>query len=560
MAGGFPLELLLAEKARREEKARAAKTAASGFTAKFRELAERLRAEYHPKQRAFCLSRAKRKAGKCTRRAGKSRGALRETFARCLDGRQRWVYCNATRAEAERIAWRSDTRDGWRDLIEQLGLRVAKSRDEFDRNPLTDVLINESKLTIDLRNGSQLAIFAADRAEDADKLRGGEKDGVWVDEAQKFPALTYFVNEVVTPLLAKPGGEGGELWLTGTPARSLSGMFYDATREAEQGPRANGWEVHEWSVVDNPYYGRTPAERWANTAGAELELKGWNLADPPPQFIREWGTPDGPARWVTTDALYVYAVHAKPPVEFAPVRVDDDGHYDHDAAMRDLPAFVTNERGQQEEILWYFALGVDFGFTDPFAWSLWAFGPQIAEIYEMGSWARVGLITDTVRERLRHLWKAVGHALVVFRADAGGAMAKSSIVGWREAMGMPIEEAEKHGKETWIDLLNGEIYAGRVLFRQSSAVLLEMRELQYRVLASGRREIWKNRVSSDGEARGDHLSDSFRYAYTDLVQRRIEFAPAPQSEEERDALKAKAMLESMRRAGEDQTEYEQDGW
>jgi len=554
------LATLLAERERRAEKRKVQEQESTSYVSRFAELAGRLRAEYHPKQRRFCQSKAKRKAAKCTRRAGKSRGGCRETMARCLESRQRWVYCNATRAEAKRIAWRSDTRDGWRDLIEQLGLRVAKTRAEFDKNVAFDVFANETELTIDFRNGSQLAIFAADRPEDADKLRGGEKDGVWVDEAQKFPALFYFVNDVVTPLLAKPNGDGGELWLTGTPHRSLSGLFYDVTREIEQGPRAQGWEVHEWSVVDNPYYGKTPEERWANTAGAELLLKGWSLDDPPPQFLREWGTPTGPAVWVMTDALYVYAVHAKPPHEYAPVRMDADGHYDHAKAYADLPPFVVNERGQQEEIRWYFALGVDFGFTDAFAWVLWGFSPQIADIYEMGSFKRAGLITDAVRDRLRHLWQAVGSYLVVFRADAGGAMAKSSIVGWREAMGMPIEEAEKHGKETWIDLFNGELYAGRIHFREGSVVLQEMRELQYRVLPSGRREIWKNRVSTDGEVHGDHASDAGRYAYTDLVTRRLEFDPPPNTDEKRDESKQRAFLQTMSRADEAQDEYGQDGW
>jgi len=550
------LATLLAEKARRRDLATRNQEQAASCQERFRELAARCRAVYHPKQRAGYTSRAKRQATKTTRRAGKTHGGCRETMARCLEAANfRVTYCNETRAEAKRLAWRSDSRDGWRDLIEQLGLRVAKNRDDFDRNPKTDVYVNESELIIDFRNGSQLSIFAADRPEDADKFRGGDKHIVWVDEAQKFPSLEYFVDEVVVPLLAKPGDEAGELWLSGTPSKNLSGLFFEVTKEPEQGPRAPGWEVHEWSVTDNPRYGSTAEERWAATAGAVLEAKGWDINDPPPQFIREWL-----GKWTTGDALYVYAVHAKPPVVYALSRVNSEGFYDHTKAVADLPQLVTSEDGNQEPITWYFALGVDFGHSDPFAWVLWAFSPQVAEIYEMGSWKRSGLITDQMRVRLHRVYEQVAGALVTFRGDAGGAMAKSTLEGWREAMGLPIEDAEKHGKETWIDLFNGEIYAGRVLYRKDSALLAEQKELHWKVLGTGKRVEWKDRTNANGEKLGNDASDASLYAYRDMVARRLEFTGPPKTEAELDARRARRMIESMSRASEPADEYEQEGW
>ena len=560
---GFPLELLLAEKARREVKERGEREAAEGYRQRFVELAARLRAEYHPRQRAACISRAKQRAWKCTRRAGKTRGGCRETMARCLEKRTRVLYCAATRDEAQRRAWRTDTRDGWRDLIEQGGLRVAKTRAEFDKVHTTDVLVNETTLTIDFRNGSQLAIFAADRPEDQDKLRGGEKDIVWVDEAQIFPSLTYFVEEVIEAMVAKPGDERGEVWLSGTPERNLAGLFYDVTKEPEQGERAPGWEVHEWSVVDNPKYGRTPEERWAATAGKTLALKGWDPENPPPQFVREWL-----GKWSTGDALYVYAVHAAKPHEYAPVRVDlETGHLDFAAAYRDLPEWVTNEDGKQEAITWYFALGVDFGGDpDPFAWVMWAFSPQIADMYEMGSWKETNLVPDTMRDILHALWKQCGHALVSLRGDSSGALGAPTLKGWEESIGLPIEPADRHGKPTWFQLYNGELYAHRIHYRADSLLLQEHRELQWRIVkTSGKRVEWADRRIKDPRhgddyVPGNHCSDAGLYSYRDLVQRRIEFDPPPLTEEERDAKRARAMRDAMSRADDEQTEYEQDGW
>lgn len=516
------LAALLAEQSQRQARAAGA---SADQEARLAAVAAELRI-YHPKQGAFCEARSKRRAAKCTRRAGKSRGILRESLARCLTRpRHRVVYCHATRAEAERIAWRSDVGDGWRDLVERSGLRVARTRREFETRRDTDCLVNESDLTIEFRNGSQLAIFAADRAEDADKLRGGEKDLVIVDEAQQFPALDYFVDNVAEAMLAKPAGvESGELWLTGTPSRQLSGLFFEITKEPEQGPRKAGWDVHEWAVIDNPYFGATAEERWDATAGATLIAKGWSLDAPPPQFIREWL-----GKWTTGDALYVYAVHAKPPPEFGAVRVDaKTGAYDHAAAVADLPPFFVDESGVQEPIRWYFTMGADFGYRpDPFAWVLWAWSPQIDDVYEMGAWKRTELTPDEMRDHMHAVWAQCKEALVSIRGDAGGAMASASIAQWEEVIKLPIEPADKSGlKETAIELFNGEIYSGRIHYRRGSALLAEQRELQWRLLPSGKRVEWKERAV-DGVKHGNHCSDAGLYGLRDILGRQTQHAKPP---------------------------------
>lgn len=494
---------LFAERERRkraaEEDAKKKAAEAEAQAIRWTLIAEQLREDYHPKQRAFCRSKAKRRAAKCTRRAGKTRGGCRETLARALERRIRVLYCAATRDEAKDRAWRSDTRDGWRDLLDKAGLRIARTRAEFEKG-LADVLVNETELTIDFRNGSQLAIFAADRPEDADKLRGGEKDIIWIDEAQIFPALTYFVEQVVAAMLKKPGGDQGELWLTGTPSTSLAGLFYEATKEPEQGERlrdATGqpaYEVHEFAVIDNPYYGATAEERWDATAGQELKDNGWDPNDPPPQFVREWL-----GKWTTADALFVYLVHKFKPHEFARPRVDEEtGILDFAAAVRDLPEWIEDENGRPEAIVWYFALGVDFGGDpDPFAWVLWAFSPQIADLYEMGSWKKTNLVPDAMKAILWSLWAQAGHAMVSIRGDSSGALGKPTLVGWQESTGMPIEPADRHGKATWIQLYNGELAGRHVHYRTGSHLLVEHQHLQWRLNKAGKREEWADRRIKD---------------------------------------------------------------
>lgn len=560
------LDVLIAEKTARE---RARSEPARATTERYLEVATTIRERFHAKQLAAALSQALRKLLLTTRRAGKSTLVLGEAFAQALERRFRCMYCHATYDEAERIAWRGDMGDGWRSLCDKYQLKVASRRNDYEKDPTYDCLVNEADLTIEFRNGSQLAIFAADRAEDADKLRGGEKDLIIVDEAQKFPDLDYFVDDVCTAMLAKPfGSRQGVLILAGTPSRNLSGLFYEASKPADHGPRKVGdgglpvWEVHEFSVTDNPYYAavrkhdgkyevysydaktvlagpfetRAEAEaaavplRWAATAGAELKLRGWTLDKPPPQFVREYL-----GQWTKGDALYVYAVHSEPPFEFADVRVDlESGRYHHAAAMADLPPHVLGANGWSEPIEWYFTLGVDFGFDpDPFAWVLWAWSPMVMEVYEMGSWKRTRLFPEAMRSHLMNIWSQVKDRLFSIRADAGGAMANAMIEEWEEVVKLPLAAAEKHAKQTYQELYNGELHAKRLLYRKGSLLLQEQRHLQWRVMPSGKRVENADRVV-DGTVHGNHCSDAGLYGWRDIMGRQTEFVRPGLSAEEKD--------------------------
>lgn len=560
------LDVLIAEKNARD---RARTEPARATTERYVAVATTIRERFHAKQLAAALSAALRKLLLTTRRAGKSTLVLGESFAQALERRFRCMYCHATYAEAERIAWRGDMGDGWRDLCDTHGLKVASRRDKYDADLTYDCLVNEVDLTIDFRNGSQLSIFCADREADQDKLRGGEKDLIIVDEAQKFPGLDYFVDDVATAMLAKPyGARQGVMILAGTPSRNLSGLFYEASKPTDHGPRKVGkdglpvWEVHEFTVSDNPYYAavrkhegryevysyetkttlagpfetRAEAEgaaiplRWAATAGAELERRGWDISKPPPQFIREWL-----GQWTKGDALYVYAVHAAPPVLFAPSCVDlESGRYDHALALAGLPQHVLGDNGWNEPIDWYYTLGVDFGFDpDPFAWVLWAWSPMVMEVYEMGSWKRTRLFPDAMRSHLMNIWAQVKDRLFSIRADAGGAMANAMIEEWEEVVKLPLAAAEKHAKQTYQELYNGELHAKRMLYRTGSLLLQEQQHLQWRVMPSGKRIENADRAV-DGVVHGNHCCDAGLYGWRDIMGRQTEFVRPGLSAEERD--------------------------
>jgi hypothetical protein len=92
---------------------------------------------------------------------------------------------------------------------------------------------------------------------------------------------------------------------------------------------------------------------------------------------------------------------------------------------------------------------------------------------------------------------------------------------------LPIDEANKKGKNTLEEFLADDIRRGRIHLRgdrseprgkNDSALYDEMKHLVYMPGKPGKtREVAKNRRSSDGIVHGDHCCDGARYAYADLT-------------------------------------------
>lgn len=534
MSDAEVLERLRAELRRRRAQADADASAVAASPSlqqlldRFVAAATTLRAPYHDAQRGFyapARGTASRKRAACTtRQSGKTSGGCRETLARVLDRpNTRWTYCNATLAEARKRAWRNDSNEGWLDLLGKLGLHAAPDRRAFDRG-VGDYVARDDLLTIDFRNGSQLDIFAADDERALDKLRGAIRDGIWVDEAQKFPYLAKFINAVVMACVA---AKDGEVLLTGTPDEFLNGLFFDVTRDDDLDARAAGWDVHAWSVLDNPGFGATRDERYARTIGREIAERRLDPNDLPPEVVREWL-----GRWVATAGRYVYRIQqfGDDALCYAPVRttaappelafLEGSPWLDAAAAIADLPQHMPGRKHRRAR--WEYGIGADFGFwPDPFAVVLAAWSPDVDGIWELWSWKATKLTSDQQRDVLLWLW-GLGCDLVV--GDAAGQLA--NMAGWQQATGLPIVPADKAHKHQWIDLFNGEVAAGRWRYRRGSALLDEHRNLLWRQV--GRRlEEDSDRKLADDRVPGNHCSDAGLYLTRHLIGRRAEAEPPP---------------------------------
>jgi hypothetical protein len=509
------------ERAEAEERAKA-ETSRTRIT----QLAGALRAFYHRKQALFfALSKAILRATKKTRRSGATAGGCRELVARAIEiPRFRAVYATTTRIEAKARAWRNDTQSGLVDVIERYGERLKGAG--VPRYNLGSVIVEvrEGDLALVFSNGSLIELFGADDEGAIMKLRGLAKHVYWIDEAQDFSWLERFYKAVV---VAGMNDFGGECWLTGTPGRDLVGMFYEVTRD-EADERLPGWEIHEITVTDNPFFGRVVWERgewfvednlydqpgaersthpwigeiaagahrwgpfddegdadaaavkvrWERGAGATIRNNAW--ADDDPDALRELK-----GQWVKEGARFVYAFHARPEHDliYAPQRLADDGFPDLKAALLDLPGRKLEERA------YFLALGADLGTRAAFAFCIWAWSLRDPILYELASWKRPGLDYDEMAAHLHAVRAQVSISL--WTADAGGG-GKPAVMGWSkkwvDRYKIPIVEATKQNKRIAQNQYNNDIRKGLMLFRKDSPLLVE-----------GRGHRWKPLRTEDGK-------------------------------------------------------------
>jgi hypothetical protein len=520
--------------------------------------AARLRGFFYPKQHAFFTSKARRKATKKTRRAGATTGGVREVLARCLEhAGYRVVIVHSTKQEARERAWLSDTKSGFVDILRELGVTVEDPSLEVIVLGGVRIEVRDQVMQLDFSNGSQVKLWGYDDLRAMRKQRGLAKHLYWIDEAQDIRYLDEFYDRVV---LAQQDF-ACEVWLTGTPGQDCAGMFYEVTKE-EENERAPGWEIHTLAQIDNPFFGRivtdssggwmvyyvednltkdtgvrhgpyaTYAEaekaagqvRWDRTAGAAMIDKGWKGEEP--DFIREFL-----GLWCKTDARYVYPVHVVNPYDllYAPQRTDRNPNANaanHIDPMTGKPPFwcdfrraitdLPKRRKFNQKRQWMYAIGADFGYhPDPFAIVVWAFAHDTQDVYELFSWKAQKVHTDDQGLYLKAVWDALDNVVVLVGDPAGK---QDDFEVWRTRLQLPIDEANKKGKNTLEEFLADDIRRGRIHLRHDSALHDEMKHLVYLPTKPGKtREVAKHRRASDGKVHGDHCCDAARYSYEALT-------------------------------------------
>lgn len=407
-----------------------------------------------------------------TRRSGKSRTFIRKMIkVAAATEHARVFYFNETRAEAERIAWRGNGRDG---------LLTLNQRYKLGGRP------KDSTLELFFPNGGIIECIGADDLRAVNKARGVASHLVVIDESQKAPHLDALVEDAVGPGMMD---YGGQIILAGTPSENLSGLFYEVTNNEDPRP---GWSRHHLNVLSNPFFGETPEIRFKRTVEAYCKMHGLPLEHPKVQ--REWF-----GRWVKEDANFTYAVHAVPehklcyaePRWLIPPRIATEGK------LKGLPLGGEPDILRSLEDLppgprWNFTLFVDLGyFPDPFAYTLYAWSWEWQELLEVASFQDVRLDDDDQFAIMSKIQGLVPLSLV--GGDIGGAatpMGKGWAKRWNERYGFALIEAEKPRKYEHIQLFNTDLRKGRIRLRRGSPLHVQMQRVKWlpRTNAKGKLE------------------------------------------------------------------------
>lgn len=374
---------------------------------------ERLLGHLHPHQLHFAKDPSKRKAARCSRRAGKTvaLAALMGQFAENYPGGL-IIYITTTKKAAKRLAWPELRRLhrtyslGWR--------------------------FNDTEAFITTPGGSVIVLAGADKTDDIEKFRGLAPNLVVLDESASFKAhINRLIEEVLEPALMD---YDAPLILAGTPGRIPKGLFWEATAG-----NSREWATHHWTMLDNPLNPRWAGrDNWRQLAQNELwkvlRRKGWTIDTP--RFRREYL-----GLWCKDESEMLYRY--------------------------DAGAVLVDELPPGED--WQFVMGIDLGETGT-AFFVWAYSPDVTNVY--GVWAekhRHLRLEDVARigKPLEKLFSPMKMKVI----DTGG-LGQTFARHLKERHDFVCIPAEKRQKTAFIELLNDDLGAGHVfLLRDTTNTL-----------------------------------------------------------------------------------------
>lgn len=463
-------------------------------------LAKRIRAELFGKQREFIDDPARSKAMRVARRGGKTRGITSKILDVANgDPANQCLYLNPMRQQAENVMWSGP--DGLKVACARLGIRAH---------------FNNQSLIATMPNGARIYVGGAEKRQDIEQYRGWKFKLVVIDEAGSFrPHLEALVTEVLQPALMDLLGE---LIMAGTPPKILAGLFYQAIRD--DADRNEAYKLFTWDIHDNPHIKDPDAfHDWI------LETNGWTRENS--TFRRE------------------YLGHV--------VREEATLVYPHYSAERNGYRQMPKDPG------WMHVLGIDFGYDDEQAFRVISFSPTQPKAY-FGRWYKQAGMTLTKIGELIRRWDGE-YGFVAKVADTGGG-GKQMVAELNERFSLGIEPADKASKAAYIDLLNDDLQAGRLMVPVGDPIIDEWSKLQWNEierLKGGERV----KVKIEDPRMPNHLSDASLYAWRESKHFAYEapgHVPSPDDDDFPDYEAEQMLAEAEDRFGGNQGYFWEEGW
>lgn len=376
---------------------------------------KRLESTLFPEQKKFKDDPAKRKTGKCSRRAGKTTVAgvdLLESIYDLVEGDS--AYIGLTRGHAKKVMFNQILK-----FKKKYNLKITENRSELT-------------FTCD-KTGNTLYITGANNEEDTEKIRGLKLKKIYLDEVASFRAhINYLIDEVLEPTTIDLDGS---IILIGTPSANPldDNIFYRATTGLEL-----GWSNHFWTLRNNPYIKN--ADEWLKRY---IERKGWDETHP--IYLREWC-----GEWTIDKSSIIFKY---------------DENINHFSI---LPKEIEN---------WRYVFGVDLGFDDAFAIVVIAFSYDLPnKAFVVDEFKKSGLIPEKMA---MHLISYINqYSPIAVMADTGG-LGKAIVEEFRVRYKINVEKADKTQKLAFIEIVNGDLISGSLMINKDSQLAKELKTHQW---------------------------------------------------------------------------------
>ena len=360
----------------------------------------------------------------CSRRAGKTYGAIRKIDSVCMSKENALVgYITKTRDWAEELVWeplqRLDTEYGY--------------RGDF----------NNSKLRCVYPNGSKIRLAGAKDKAQAEVLRGFGYDLIIIDECGSIdPVIMRYILKDVLP--AALGENEGQLLVIGTPNESCSGYFHDVATNPN-----SGFSHHHWTQRENvefPLWANCKPEdreRLVNEYLAE-ERRKWGYSDTDPEYQREFK-----GLWAKNEELYIYRITSE--------------------NLRTPPNVPLR-----------YVLAIDIGWHDMTAWELVGYDQDSQTMYEVDSTQEQHLTFDTIAEiTIQYATDYELDCVVVDTAGAGKVVQDSLAKEMSLRFEVPCKPALKSRKGTNMKFLASDFRAGKAFLLPDGVCADQCKTLQW---------------------------------------------------------------------------------
>lgn len=402
--------------------------------------------ECFAQQLDFINDQSKRKILCLPRRSGKSTAvAIYLIYEALQHPGSKFIYVNTTKGEAKNVMWQ--------DIFETIFLRMKVKAQLID-----------SKNEIRFENGSIVYLHGVDATpKEMNKLRGKKFRLAVIDECQNYTQdLRQLILQVLTPTLADTNAT---ICLIGTPGNQMGDHYWYVLNKPNS--LEKGWKFFTWTWKDNPHV-RTNMQKQVDQM----------LSDNPLIAKTPWFRQEYLGEWVPETDARVYK--------------SEDANY-----IEQVPDnFMSNAT---------FILSIDLGYHDATAYVVTAYNKRFnSNLYVLESVKHPGLTITAAANIIKEFRKKYN-----FRSIYVDAANLQAVEEMRQIHSLPLQGAEKQGKEGHIALMNSD-FITQNLFIVKNTNLELIRELQSL--------IWDPKALLKGmhkeiTSKDNHLTDALLYGH-----------------------------------------------